>query len=90
MNKKFLLSVLGYVVATMIVEYPWHEIIFFEKYVALGAITREQPIILLGMLTMLIQGVVFAYFYPIYYRHAGGGHPVLARIPGTPYVIRKG
>ena len=80
MNKKFILSVFGYVIATMIVAYPWHEVIFFEKYVALGAITRENPIIPLGVLTMFLQGVVFAYFYPLFYRHVGGGHPVVKGI----------
>jgi hypothetical protein len=76
MNKKFILSVLGFFVATMATAYPWHIVLFHEKYVAMGAMTRGEPIVPLGMIAVLLQGVVFSYFYPIYYRHKNGGHPV--------------
>ena len=26
-----------------------------------------------GVLAMVLQGIVFAYFYPLFYRHKGGG-----------------
>ena len=29
-----------------------------------------------GMAAILLQAVVFSYFYPLYYRHKGGGHPL--------------
>lgn len=76
MNRKFLLSVLGYFVATMAVAYPWHMLLFHEKYVAMGAFTRGEPIMAFGMTAIILQGIVFSYFYPLYYRHKGGGHPV--------------
>ena len=77
MNKKFLLSVAGYFVTTMAVAYPWHMVLFHEKYVAMGAFSRGEPIMPLGMAAVLLQAVVFAYFYPLFYRHQGGGHPIL-------------
>lgn len=76
MTKKFVLSVLGYFVATMAVAYPWHMVLFHEKYMAMGAFTRGEPIMAFGIVAILLQGIVFAYFYPLYYRHKGGGHPV--------------
>lgn len=30
-----------------------------------------------GMLAIVLQGVVFAYFFPLFYRHRGGGSPVV-------------
>ena len=30
----------------------------------------------LGMLAIILQAIVFAYFFPIYYRHVGGGNPI--------------
>ncbi len=77
MNRKFVLSVLSYFVVTMAVAYPWHILLFHEHYVALGAFTRGDPIMPFGMLAVSVQGIVFAYFYPLYYRHRGGGHPLL-------------
>ena len=31
---------------------------------------------LFGMTAVIIQAVVFSYFYPMYYRAVGGGHPI--------------
>jgi len=80
LKKKFLFSVVGYFVATMIVAFPWHLLLFHEKYLAMGALTRDEPIIMFGMLAIIIQGIVFAYFYPLFYKHKGGGHPVVRGI----------
>jgi len=52
-------------------------LIFHEKYLAMGAFTREQPVMAFGMLAIVLQGVVFAYFFPLFYRHRGGGSPVV-------------
>ncbi len=57
----------------MAVAYPWHMIWFHELYEGMGAYTRPEPNILLGMLSMLMQGVVIAYLYPFYYQ---AGNPV--------------
>lgn len=76
MNRKFTLAVLGFVVASFALAAPWHLIWFHDQYVAMGAFTRGDPIMPFGVLAMILQGVVFAYFYPLFYKHKGGGHPI--------------
>ena len=68
------MATVSYVVLTMAVAYPWHMIWFHDLYVNLGAYTRAEPIIPLGMLSMLVQGIVIAYLYPFFYR---GGDPIV-------------
>ncbi len=75
--RKFILATLSYVVLTMLWAYPWHMVWFHDVYAELGAFTRSTPIIPLGVLAVLIQGMVIAYFYPFYYR---GGNPILQGI----------
>ena len=75
--KKIVLATLSYVVLTMAVAYPWHMIWFHDLYEGMGAFTRAEPIISLGMLAMIVQGVVIAYLYPFYYRE---GNPILQGI----------
>lgn len=71
--KKIALATLSYLVLSMAIAFPWHMIWFHDLYTQMGAVTRPQPIIPLGMLAMLIQGVVIAYLYPFWYR---GGNPI--------------
>jgi len=73
-TKKIVMATVSYVVLTMAVAYPWHMIWFHDLYVNLGAYTRAEPIIPLGMLSMLVQGIVIAYLYPFFYR---GGDPIV-------------
>ena len=80
MNKKFILSVIGYFIATMAVAFPWHMVFFHDKYMAMGAFTRGEPIMSFGMLSIVLQGIVFAYFYPLFYRHKNGGPQVIRGI----------
>ena len=77
MKRRFALSVVGFFVATMAIAYPWHMLLFHEKYLAMGAFTRGEPIMPFGMFAICLQGIVLAYFYPIFYRHKGGGNPLL-------------
>lgn len=77
MNGKFVGSVIAYFVATMSTAYPWHMPLYHDEYVAMGAFTREEPVMPFGVLAILLQAVVFAYFYPLFYRHVGGGNPVI-------------
>lgn len=77
MTRKLLLCTFAYFVVTMAVAYPWHLLIFHEKYLAMGAFTRDAPIMPFGMFAVVSQGLVFSYLFPLYYRHRGGGHPVL-------------
>jgi len=75
--KKIILATVSYVALTMAVAYPWHMMWFHELYEGMGAYTRPEPSIPLGMLAMLTQGIVIAYLYPFYYK---GGSPILQGI----------
>jgi hypothetical protein len=77
MLKRYILATVSYVVLSFALAYLWHLVWFHDLYVEMGAFTRADPIILLGVLTMIVQGMVIAYFYPLWYR---GGHPVWAGI----------
>ncbi len=75
--KKVILATVSYIGITMLIAYPWHMIWFHDLYSGMGAYTRPEPDIVLGMLSMLFQGVIIAYLYPVYYRD---GHPVIQGI----------
>ncbi len=62
----FVLATISYVVLTIAIAYPWHRIWFHNLYTSVGAYTRSEPDIVLGMLSMLLQGAVIAYLYPLY------------------------
>lgn len=70
--KKMILATLGYSVVTMIVAFPWHFVLFKDLYHSFGIYSRAEPIVPLGFLTMVIQGIIMAYIYPRYYK--GGSH----------------
>lgn len=71
--KQYLFAVLGYLVPTFILGFVWHFFLFEDLYHSFGMYNRAEPIIPLGMLSMLVQGVVLAWIYPRFYR---GGLPV--------------
>lgn len=64
--KKPILFVLAYFIITMAWAYSWHLIWFHDLYVKLGAIQRTDPIMLLGIASVIIQGITIAYLYPYY------------------------
>ena len=71
------LAVLAYVVPSMLLAVPWHLMWFKREYHHFGIYTRADPIILLGLATMFIQGIVMAAIYPRWYR---SGVPALEGI----------
>ena len=73
MQKGFWKAVLGYSVITLVLGMMWHFVWFHDLYHQLGIYNRQAPIIPLGMLSMLIQGLILAYLYPFFYK---AGHPV--------------
>lgn len=73
--KKLLLFLVSYFVITMAWAYPWHLIWFHEKYVAWGAVTRQEPIMFLGIAAIVIQGIVIGYLYP-YFKNRDGNSVV--------------
>lgn len=66
MKSKFILTALAYIIPTMILGYAWHLIIFKDLYDSMAIYNRKEPIIPLGFLSMIIQGVIIAWFYPYY------------------------
>ena len=71
MNRKSVTAVLGYLVVTFALAYPWHFVWFKDLIHELGMYNKKDPIFALGIVAMLIQGVVMAYLYPFFNR---GGH----------------
>lgn len=70
--RKLILAVLAYVVPTFPLGYFWHLKIFAGYYQSLE-VYRSDMIIPFGLLSMLIQGVVWA----VLYRRLFAGLPVL-------------
>lgn len=71
--KKFGFAVITYVIVTFIIAAGWHLVLFKDVYDQFGIFTRKEPIIPLGIASMVMQALVLAYFYPRFYR---GGSPV--------------
>jgi len=65
-TKTYWLAVLAYVVCTFLIAAPWHLVLFKPVYDELAIFSRREPIIPLGLLSMLIQGLILSYFYPIF------------------------
>jgi hypothetical protein len=59
---RFILGVLAYLVPTFALGFVWHLALFDDYYRALG-IYRSDIIIPFGFLSMLLQGVIFAWIY---------------------------
>ena len=66
--KKFLLAFASYPLISFPLAIVWHLVVFKDIYDELGYISREEPIIAFGLLAMLVQAVVLAYLYPLFYR----------------------
>jgi hypothetical protein len=63
MTKAFWIAAAAYLLPTFPLGYGWHLVTFHENYEQLG-IYRQEVIIPLGLLSMLIQAVLFAWAYP--------------------------
>ena len=73
MTLKYLLAAVAYVLVSFAIAAPWHFVLFHDLYESFGLYNRTAPIIPLGLLSMLLQGVTLALLYRRWYR---GGHPV--------------
>lgn len=76
--KKLVLFVMAYFMITMAWAYPWHVVWFHDRYVSWGAMTREHPIMPLGISAVLIQGLAIGYLYSLCRLH--GGNAILQGI----------
>jgi hypothetical protein len=64
-NRRFVSATIGYVVVTFILAILWHLVLFKGTYDQLGYIARKEPGFVLGFLSMIFQGAVLAYLFPI-------------------------
>ncbi len=62
MTVRFLLAVLAYIVPTFPLGYLWH-LVFFKTYYKSLAVYRPDMIIPLGVASMVIQSIIWAYLY---------------------------
>jgi hypothetical protein len=69
--RSFWLGVAAYLVPSFPIAYAWHLVWFAPSYEALG-IYRPDPIIPFGLLSMLIQGVIFSLAYPRFFPDRDG------------------
>lgn len=63
MNRTFWLAALAYLVPTFPLGYFWHLSLFADRYHGL-AMYRDDVLIPLGLGSMLVQAVVYAWAYP--------------------------
>lgn len=63
MTKSFWLAVLAYLLPTFPLGYVWHLVTFADRYHQL-AMYRDDVIIPLGLASMVIQALLFAWAYP--------------------------
>ena len=67
-NRSFVSAVIGYVVISFVIAILWHLVLFESIYDQIGYIARKEPSFFLGFLSMIVQGSVLAYLYPIFSR----------------------
>jgi hypothetical protein len=79
MAKSIVLAALGYIVGTFFLGYVWHLVLFREVYDAFGVYTRKDPIIPMGLGSMVLQGFILAGVYA--WLHGDRGpHPLRSAI----------
>src|SRR4029450_9839305 len=59
------LTVLGYVLTTFAVQGTSHFVVNADHFAA-TSIMRAEPLIPLGITSMVIQGLIFAWLYPVF------------------------
>ncbi len=70
--KSYLLAAIAYVIVTFAIAASWHLVFFKELYDEFAIFTRKEPLIPLGIASILMQALVLAYLYPALYK---GGRP---------------
>lgn len=71
MTKRYILPVLAYGVPTFLLGFVWH-LILFEGYYKALQIYRDEVIVPFGILSMLVQAVIFAWIFDKTFAGAGG------------------
>ncbi len=62
--RPYVLAVIVYVAFTFAFAATWHFALFAALYAELAIFTRAEPIVPLGLSSMLLQGLIMAYAYP--------------------------
>lgn len=75
-DRRFLLRAAAYVLVTFPLAYLWHLVAFRGLYERLGYFSREEPIVALGFLAIVTQGLVLAGLFPLFRRSGGIGEAV--------------
>src|SRR6267142_983059 len=70
--KKFVLAAIAYVIVTFAIAASWHLVFFKDLYDQLAIFTRKEPLIPLGIVSIVAQALILAYLYPALYK---GGSP---------------
>jgi hypothetical protein len=66
--KPFILATMAYLLLVFPLAAVWHMVAFKHIYDELGIFDREEPIVALGFLVILIQGLILSLAYPYFYR----------------------
>ena len=61
--RDFWLGFAAYLLPTFPIAFVWHLVLFEQKYHALH-IYRDEPVIALGLGSMIIQGAIFSWLFP--------------------------
>jgi hypothetical protein len=72
-GRKFILAAVAYVIVTFAIAASWHLVFFKDLYDQLGIFSRKEPLIPLGVISIVMQALVLSYLYPIFSR---GGNPL--------------
>jgi len=68
---RILIACISYIVMTFIIAMTWNMVLFRDIYVSLAASSlRPEPIIPLGLLTVIIEAVVMSVLFHSFYRSA--------------------
>ncbi len=63
--KQLILGTVSFVLITFIVQAVSHFVINVDHYAGIGFL-RPEPVMELGIITMIIQGIILSYLYPFY------------------------
>jgi len=67
----FWLGFAAYVLPTFPIAFVWHLVLFEQQYHALR-IYRDEPVIPLGLASMLVQGAIFSWLFPRVFPQSNG------------------